>query len=600
MKGVPAGPFGRTIIQLLLVALVGIVIYLPAYEASFHLDDSPSIRHNAAIRHLGDVKAVWDFWPTRFLTYLTLAVNFHFSGLSPFPYHLTNVLIHILNACLVYLLFRRLFRDGGAIPLIAALLFLAHPIQTEAVTYVIQRATSLAACFYLISVFFYLRFRAGDRPGISTGNRMLDYPLSLLFCFCALFTKECTVTLPLTLALLEWLAVRDPRPGRSRRLAYLLPFFLAVLVVPLTVVLNSENPYYNDTGQLEGLRNAGIVETEAPRPGQSHLRCLATQPRALVTYIRLAVLPVNQRPEYEYPKFSSFGELPVLVSLLGIASILVCAWFWRRRNPLAALGVFWFFCTLLPETGLVPILDMVVEHRLYLPVIGAVMVYSAVLSRAVRLRRALMIFSVLVIACFCVLTYRRNLVWRDPVTLWEDNAAKAGGKARVRGNLGKAYLDAGRYEESAAEFRRMIELDPTFTGAYNNLAVIYIDHLKDYEEAEKYIADSLELFPEYPLGYLNRGVICLNTRRIRPAIDAFRKVLELDPKNLLAHYNLAACYINIGEMDTAEEYLRQGISFWPEEPKFSVLLSRVYQQRGDFDEAEDCRRRAAYLESQRK
>jgi len=227
-----------------------------------------------------------------------------------------------------------------------------------------------------------------------------------------------------------------------------------------------------------------------------------------------------------------------------------------------------------------------VEHRLYLPLVGALMVLSALMAGNARLRTPLVVVAIAAITCFCGLTYSRNLVWRDPVTLWEDNAAKAEGKARVHGNLGKAYLDAGRYEEAAREFRRMIELDPTFAGAYNNLAVIYIDHLKDYDEAQRYISASLELFPDYPVGYVNRGVICLNTRRLRPAIENFEKALELDPKNLLAHYNLAACYINLGDPDRAEEYLRRGLSFWPEDNRFHILLARIYSRRGNAKEAE--------------
>ena len=579
-------PTARTAVCIVLVILAGFVIYLPAFEASFHLDDSNSIRDNASIRHLGNIKAVRDFWPTRFFTYLTLAVNFHFSGLSPFPYHLTNVLVHIFNALLVYFIFRRLFRAPAYIPLIAALLFLSHPIQTQAVTYVIQRATSLASCFYLLSVLFYLRFRMGGHGGGHSPCKAADYVLSLLFCSCAMLTKEFTITLPLVLALIEFLALKDAETRKARRIAFLLPFLCAMLIIPLTVFVNSGNPRYNDSGQIEWLRESGVVETAAPGHGKSPLRYLTTQPRVIVTYLRLIILPLKQRPEYEYPMFSSFTETPVIMSLAVISAVLIGAWFLRKSHSLAALGIFWFFLVLLPESSVIPVIDPIVEHRLYLPLVGALMVLSALMADNARLRTPLVVVAIPAIICFCGLTYSRNLVWRDPVTLWEDNVAKAEGKARVHGNLGKAYLDAGRYEEAAREFRRMIELDPTFAGAYNNLAVIYIDHLKDYDKADKYIAASLELFPDYPAGYVNRGVICLNTRRLRPAIENFEKALELDPSNLLAHYNLGACYINLGELERAEEYLRRGMSFWPKDNRFHILLARIYRRRGNAEDAE--------------
>ena len=576
-------PSVRTIIHILLIILIGIIIYLPAFNASFHLDDTNRIRDNAAIRHVSDIKAIMNYWPTRFLTYLTLAVNFHFSGLSPFQYHFTNILIHIFNAAVIYFLFKRLFAGSTVIPLTASLLFLSHPIQTQAVTYVIQRATSLASSFYLLSILFYLRFRRGP-AGIKTST--VDYILALIFCICAMLTKEFTITIPAMLALLEFLALKSKKTKTSRRIAYLSPFLLAVTIIPLTVILNSGNPNYNDSGQVEWLRENRVVETVAPGHGKSPLRYLTTQPRVLITYLRLLVFPVNQRVEYDYPLFSSFAETPAIMSMLAIAAIMAIGWFARKNHPLASLGIFWFFIALLPESSVIPIIDPIVEHRLYLPMVGAIILFSAGLADMPRFRAPLLAVAALAIVCFCGFTYSRNLVWRDQVTLWEDNVAKAEGKARVHGNLGKAYLDTGEHEKAAREFKRMIELDPTFAGAYNNLAVIYIDHLKDYREAEKYITASLELFPDYPPGYVNRGVIFMNTRRLRPAVENFEKALDLDPKNLLAHYNLAACYINMGDMDRAEEHLRKGLSFWPEEQRFYLLMARVYRRRGEHGQAE--------------
>ena len=165
----------RTAICILLLLLIGTVIYLPAFRASFHLDDGPSIRDNPVIRHL-DLEAIWRFWPTRFFTYLSLALNFRLAALDPLPYHATNIAIHFLNAIIVYFLARRLLRkEADPLSFIVALLFLCHPLQTQAVTYVIQRATSLAAGLYLFSVLFYLKSRSSDGRGPS----VIFYLLSL-------------------------------------------------------------------------------------------------------------------------------------------------------------------------------------------------------------------------------------------------------------------------------------------------------------------------------------------------------------------------------------------------------------------------------------
>lgn len=598
----------RKSLIIILILGVGLIIYLPALSASFQLDDGPSIRDNAAIRHLSPGE-IWNFWPSRFFTYLSLALNFHFSGLNPLPYHLTNIFIHLLNSVLVFLLLRKLLKSSDLVAGLGALLFLCHPLQTQAVTYVIQRATSLAAAFYLLSILFYLnaiQIKKNNEDASITDNHSgsrISFFFSWLFCVFALLTKEFTVTLPFVLLGIELI-----RSGtvRLRRPARLLPFFLTLLLFAALIINYRGNSYYNDSGQLKWLQEAGIINRLSPSPGQvsSPRTYLLTQSRVLMTYLRLAAFPARLRLEYDYPVFFFFFRNQVITSFLIIISILSASFFLlKKKKTLEALGFFFFFITLLPESSLIPIRDVAVEHRLYLPLFGFVLAYAAL---GTGRRVAWLICTIIIIIFFSTLTYRRNLIWHDPITLWEDNVVKAEGKARLHGNLGKAYLDiAQRYrredkgeeaspyfEKAKSEFKEVIRLDPTFTSAYNNLAVICIDQKKDYDEAIDYLRASLKMFPDYPAGYLNLGVIQLNSHRLKPAIMNFRKVLELDPKNLLAHYNLAACYLNLKQPEEAERYLRRGLTYWPNEPKFYDLLALIYHRRGEKEKAEEYFRKA--------
>jgi protein O-mannosyl-transferase len=615
----------RTYIFILLIIGVGIVVYLPAFQASFHLDDGPSIRDNAVIRQL-DPESIFNFWPTRFFTYLSLAVTFRYAALDPFLYHLGNFAIHLFNALVVFFLLRRLLGKFGLFPpLIGALIFLVHPLQTQAATYVIQRATSLATGFYLLTILFYLKcFQVKkniekDTAGISTGlrsNNYFYYFLSFLFALGAMLTKEFTITLPGALILTELLVLRGQQVKTVKKFIRLIPFLILILVIPALTWIYSDNPHYNDSGQVEWLKEAGVIDEAAPGHGESPRVYLLTQPRVFITYLRLLVLPINQQVDYDYPKLFSFFDLAVIVPLTIILSLILLACYYRKNNlPIITLGIFWFILTLLPESSIIPIIDVIVEHRLYLPLFGAVVVFTYFYGSLARFRRTRFIFGVAVVVLLGWFTYQRNLVWQTPVSLWEDNVAKAPGRARIHGNLGKAYLDKGRYEKAAEEFKKLIEIDPTFAGAYNNLAVIYIDHIKDYRLARKYIEASLALFPDYPAGYLNLGVIDLNNRKLRSAIKNFEKALELDPKSLLAYYNLGACYINLGDLYTresaslrsvkkeekaeekdalarneyrrAEEFLRRGQAIWPEDPRFNVLLARLYKGMGKAEEAEE-------------
>ncbi len=592
----------QIIISLLLIVGVGLVIYLPSFQASFHLDDGPSIQRNASLRQL-EPGPIFRFWPTRFATYFSLALTFRLGGLEPFLYHLENILIHLVNSLTVFFLLRRLLGEEHPFSaLFGALFFLSHPVQTQAVTYVIQRATSQAAGFYLLTLLFYLRSRDQD-------HRRIFYLCSLIFALGALFSKEFACTIPLALLLAEFTLLGVRPPKKCGRLWWLSPFFLLALAIPIVALTHRHNPYYQDSGQVGWLFGAAAGDS-------SPVVYLITQLRVFISYLRLVILPLHQQVEYDYPRIFSFFTPAAVIGISAYLALILTAirCFQRRRLRPAGYGISFFLLALLPESSLIPINDLIVEHRLYLPLFGAALVFAVLLSSLKRFPRSRLILTAALIFALGRMTYARNLIWQNPVTLWEDNVARAPRLARIRGNLGKAYLDQDRYERAAEEFKKMIEFDPFAVGAYNNLAVIYIDHLKDYARAEKYIEASLALDPDYPAGYLNRGVIHLNNRRLQPAIREFEKALELDPENLLAHYNLSACYINLGDMyrreadslasfgrveearlrevaaeeeyARSENYLRRGLELWPEDKNFHVLLARLHQSRGEEEQAE--------------
>jgi len=138
------------------------------------------------------------------------------------------------------------------------------------------------------------------------------------------------------------------------------------------------------------------------------------------------------------------------LSLTVILSLIILACYYRKKNlPIICFGIIWFILTLLPESSIIPIIDVIVEHRLYLPLFGAIVVFTYFYGSLSRFRRARILLAITVISLLGWLTLLRNDVWRNPVSLWEDNVAKAPGRARVHGNLGKAYLDKGRYEKAA-------------------------------------------------------------------------------------------------------------------------------------------------------
>ncbi len=197
------------IFDIVAISLLGILIYSNSFSGPFIFDGIPYIKENIALRNLSDIKAIWDFWPTRFVAFFTFALNQYFNKLTVFGYHLVNFLIHLGSSVLVCYLARLIFKtpqikdrkiaeDSKLICLFSALIFLTHPLQTQAVTYIYQRSTCLATFFYLASICLYLRSR------LSKKTISIHYILSLFVALVGMFTKEILFTLPLMIILFEF------------------------------------------------------------------------------------------------------------------------------------------------------------------------------------------------------------------------------------------------------------------------------------------------------------------------------------------------------------------------------------------------------------
>ena len=590
-----------------LIVITGLAAYSPALRVGFYLDDFPSIVNNYSIINLRDLGAIWKFWPTRFLVYLSLAANYHFSGLNPASYHAFNIAVHLAAGLLVFALLSGLFSLSRRAAVAGALFFVLHPVQTQAVTYVIQRAASLGALFYLAAVFLYFKSLPPPSPAVPMPRRRRSlYFISLLSAGAAFFSKEYTFTLPFVLLLLQSLFFA-PSPENRRLRRALIPFLILALVIPALTFLYQQNPYYDDSGQLQLLREGGLLELQAPKGSVSPLVYLQTQPRVVLTYLRLVFYPVAQLLDYDYPFFPSLLCPEVIASLAVVIALLIWAVKAGRKAPAFSVGVLWFFITLLPESSVIPILDPIAEHRLYLPLFGAAVLFGLFAHRFLSSRRWAPAAVAFILICLGALAFSRNREWLDPLSFWEANAARAPGKARVLGNLGQQLFVLSRrnailpgqredYVRRAREtYERVIEIEPDRVGAYTNLAVIHTDYYRDYPRARHYLHAAIDIDPAYSPAYLNLGAIQIIDGELAAAAESFSKVIELNPTNSTAYLNLSAVYLRLGHLDKVEEWLRRGIELWPEAPVFYDRLAVVHRRRGEEDQAADYERRAAFL-----
>lgn len=430
----------------LLVAAV-LLAYFNALGAAFQFDDFNVIVDNPAVHSL----AAWfDSMPgIRPLLKLSYALNWTIDPAAA-GFHLFNVLVHAVNAVLVYRLLRTLSArqdEGHWAALAGALLFALHPVQTEAVTYVCGRSVSLMALFYLLSLLAWLR---ADRAGPAGAWRALS---ALLF-GAALLVKETAVTLPFALLLLDALAVR-PRFTAGQMLRRQRWHWL---LLGGGLLVFAASPTYRHLFEVS-------VATRNPFDN------LLTQVNALGYLVTQLLLPWRMNVDPDLPVLTT---LTPMLLLQGLAVLAPVAFALRnlRRRPWMAFAILWFFLQLLPTNSVLPRLDVANDRQLYLASIGVF--YALGIGMQAWMRRARRAWPAGAIAALLLLmlgmaTVQRNQVYASAVTFWEDAFVHSPGKPRVANNLGYAYQQAGRYPEAGLAYRHAIELDPDYWQARINL-----------------------------------------------------------------------------------------------------------------------------------
>ena len=464
----------------LIIIAVGFLAYCNTFQVPFVFDDDFNIVTNPAIRNFTlfpDIFVRNLGAPHRPVGYFTLALNYRLHGLDVTGYHIFNLGVHLINALLVYVLVRLTFRtpwfgdrpedqrpgSETVIALFAALIFVAHPVQTQAVTYIIQRLASLATFFYLLSLVSYVKARLVQirQPKGAVVGLVAWYLLALSAAFLAMKTKEIAFTLPVMALCYELIFFRGPV---VRRLAGLLPIMLTMMVIPLTLMRGGNSP-------LALIDEVGEV-TRVLTP-VSRMDYLLTQFRVIVTYFRLLVFPVDQRLDYDYPVFHSLFSVEVFVSFLLLAALAGCAAVLlvratsgkaanQGRSRFISFCILWMFIAFSIESSIIPIADVIFEHRIYLPSIGFCMVAAFLATTYLPSR-----VGVPLLVCAVVLlggaTFKRNLVWGDEVRLWLDNLAKSPTRAGFIPSWGRP-TGGGRDDLTVADLQPATRQGPKRPG----------------------------------------------------------------------------------------------------------------------------------------
>jgi tetratricopeptide (TPR) repeat protein len=548
-----------------LAAVVICLAILAAYHNSFLgpfvFDDEPAVFENPTIRQL------WPTWETlspprdltvsgRPLANFTLAINYALSGTRPWSYHAFNLLVHALAALTLFGVVRRTLAcarcrqllAGGESPGTAApppaskrrsspapasatrsgpddstllalaitLLWALHPLQTEAVTYVVQRVESLMGLFFLLTLYCFIRSVEAPRP------RPWQV-CAIVACLLGAATKEVIALAPLLVLLYDRTFVAGSFAAAWRQ-RWRIHLELAFTWVALAGMIASTGWNRNGTSGFD----IGVM------PGAYWL----TQFEAVARYLWLSFWP--HPLVFEYGTFwvrRAVEALPfaVLVAPLAAAT-LVALWRW----PVAGFLGAWFFGILAPTSIMPGRIQMIVEHRMYLPV--AALVALAAVGVAARCGRPGIVALLAWAGALGFLTESRNAVYRDARSLWTDTVARRPGNDRAQNNLANALIDRGLLADGIAHYQTALRIRPDYPEAHSNLGNALLKVGRVAESIAECQA-ALKLVPKYAKAHNNLGNALLEAGRINEAISHYETSLQLRPGDAKTHYNLGNAWL---------------------------------------------------------
>ncbi len=573
------------IVSATVITLAAILVYSNSLSVPFQFDDQISIQGNPAIRDISNLKAIFQFSPTRFFTYVTFAVNYYFHGLDVFGYHLVNLIIHICAAVLVMwfvhllLMSPEMNRLMPAAPkqslaLCAALVFALHPVQTQAVTYIVQRLASLATVFYVATMCLYINGRLLQQSDATQKYAIWFFGAAATTAVIGMFTKETVFTVPFAILLYEYYFFRSTVVSHWK---FLLPVCCFCLLIPLIIFSTGSIDFDKLRAMQEGPE--GIIYI-------SPLEYLFTQFRVLVTYLRLFMFPINQNLDYDYPLARTFFSIETVISIFALAALCAAGVWSFSKQRIISFGIFWFFLTLSIESSIIPIRDVIFEHRLYLPMAGLSVLLIVLLYECLRNINLRLFYAVVAVALVgsALLTYHRNSVWHDELTLWNDAVKKSPQKVRPYNNRGRAYGNMGEYDKAMDDFRRAIQINPRCAEAYYNLGLVYA--LKgDDENALKNYDQAIALYPNYAAAYNNRGLVLVNKKAYDRAIADYDQALRITPRSPDVYYNRGLAYFHKQNYDQAIADYSQALLLNPRYGNAYHNRAAAYYTKGDYQKA---------------
>lgn len=566
------------------LALATLAVYSGTFYVPFVFDDPSSVLTNASLRQL------WPPWTAlsppplvtvsgRPVVNFTLALNHALGGTSPAGYHAVNLAIHILAGLVFFGLVRRTLHrpplaarfGSSALPLAlaAAALWSLHPLQTESVTYVVQRVESLMGLWYLLTLYAFVR-AVDVAPGPDAGpphRRTAWLVVSVAASLLGMGSKEVMVSAPLLVLLYDRTFVagsfRTAWKNRARYYAALAATWLLLGGLVLGT---------GGRGGTAGLNTDLSVWTYA-----------LTQLHAVALYLKLAFWPYPLVFDYGTDVVRHFADI-VAPGLLVAALAGGIVWALWRRPALGFLGA-WGFAILAPTSSIVPIATQTVaEHRMYLPL--AAIVLAALLVGQAWIGRVAWVAALSMAFLFGGLTWTRNRIYHDELTLWTDTVAKRPGNARAHYNLAETLARTGQGPAAIEHYQDALRLDPNYAEAYNNLGVL-LRQTGRGADARECFERSVRIDAGNPISRYNLGDALTREGSLKEAVAQFRAALELQPGHFEALNDLGGALLALGRDAEAVLALEHALRLRPEFAEAHSNLGLALLRQDRLPEAEE-------------
>jgi protein O-mannosyl-transferase len=562
-----------------LLTLITALFYWPSLTYPFQFDDVANITKNFSVRYQHSFTGWWKTtgrWIGEYITRLNFKVN----RFDPYVFRITNLAIHLITGCVLFFLVLELCRFTKAksflhkhaitIATLTSGLFLLHPVQTQTISYVVQaRMEGLAALFIFATLLLFIK--AFQTQNMIIRSVLVVFTLIVGYFSCG--TKEISIILPILAIMIDWFWLSEGQwQSFKKRLWF---HALLAFVIWGMFLYNFSSKFFTDAVSMKGSahNNRGNILTTHAHEKITAFKYLISEFKVILHYLVMFIVPVGISVEYDWVisnGFFSYDSILPFLALLSLFAMSLYIMFKKQAHSYISFGILWFLISVAPRSSVIPAPELVCDYKTYISSFGILFLIAiaitALMNFAIKAiknmptwfydRPAQVAFLSIILIPVGFGAMYRNMVWKDPISFWQDIVIKAPTKARGHNNLGVALSEVGRFDEAIPHYYTSIKLDRHYSDPYSNLSVAYASKGK-IDPAIAALKEAIRIFPHYPEAYNNLGTLLIKKKNFDVAKQVLLTALQLRPYYGKAYFNLGRMYLEQGNEQEAWNHFKK-------------------------------------------